>query len=165
MDASRCHDDVKKAILDRDVAAKQAARRINNLERVAEDLVKARGINELQFQTKMLALEQDERSSVKDKRQIELDKSALEEQQIRCQRETERLENRSEIVRVERVRLRRLMSEGQKLLDKALEDQTQAIYWTTQVFWPSYIFLMLASVVRIANFVVCLGFAKASGKA
>ena len=165
MDASRCHDDVKKAILDRDVAAKQAARRINNLERVPEDLVKARGINELQFQTKMLALEQEARSSVKDKRQIELDKSALEEQQIRCQRETERLENRSEIVRLERVRLRRLMSEGQELLDKALEDQTQAIYWTTQVFWPSYIFLMLASFVRIANFVVCLGFAKASGKA
>jgi hypothetical protein len=107
------------------------------LERVAEKLVKARGINELEFQTKMLELEQDARSSVKDKRQIELDKSALEEQQIRCQRETERLENRSEIVRLERVRLRRLMSEGQKLLDKALEDQTQAINRTTQVFWPS----------------------------
>ena len=70
----------------------------------------------------------------KDKRQIELDKSALEAQQIRCQRETERLENKSEIVRCERVRLRRLMSDGQKVLHKALEDQTQAINLTTQVF-------------------------------
>jgi hypothetical protein len=103
------------------------------LERQAFDLTEDRNRIECKLETKLRDLEQDERRTVKDKRQLMLDKVALENQQSRCREETTKLEKRATIVREERLKLKCLMSEGVKLIHKAVEDQTQALNVTTQV--------------------------------
>jgi hypothetical protein len=134
------------------------------LERQALDLIEDRERNDSKLEMKLRDLEKDERSIVKDKRQLMLNKVALENQQSRCRDETTRLENRATIVREERQKLKCLMSEGVKLIHKAVEDQTQAFTVTTQVkkFATVFCFVLF---VRFANFFVCLGSAKQSGKA
>ena len=133
VDALQCHDDVEKANTDRDIFAKKAERKISYLERQALDLIEDRERFELKLKNKIRDLEQDERSIVKDRRQLMLDKVALENQQSRCRDETTRLENRATIVREERQKLKCLMSEGVKLIHKAVKEQTQAVNVTTQV--------------------------------
>ena len=131
VDVIQCHEEVKQAYIDRDIVAKKAERKISSLERQALDLIEDRERNESKLEMKLRDLEKDEKSIVKDKRQLLLDEVALENQQSRCRDETTRLENRATIVREERQKLKCLMSEGVKLIHKAVEDQTQAFTVTT----------------------------------
>jgi hypothetical protein len=94
-----------------------------------------------------------------------LGKVALENQQSRCRNETTKLEKRATIVREERLKLKCLMSKGVKLIHKAVEDQTQALNVTTQVSNSLATVFCYVLFVRFANFFVCLGSAKQSGKA
>ena len=165
VDVIQCHEEVKQANTDRDILAKKSARKISSLERQALDLIEDRERNESKLEMKLRDLEKDERSIVKDKRQLLLDEVALENQQSRCRDETTRLENRATIVREERQKLKCLMSEGVKLIHKAVEDQTQALNVTTQVSNSLATVFCSVLYVRFANFFVCQGSAKQSGKA
>ena len=165
VDVSQCHEEVKQAYIDRDILAKKAERKINSLERQALDLIEDRERNDSKLEMKLRDLEKDEKSIVKDKRQLLLDEVALENQQSRCRDETTRLENRATIVREERQKLKCLMSEGLKLIHKAVEDQRQAFTVTTQVSNSLATIFCFVLFVRFANFFVCLGSSTQSGKA
>ncbi len=134
--ANKAQHEVKKV-------SQIAERKIRQLERRVADEVESRELIEATFAQQARDLEHLERNGAKDRRQLEIDKASLVDQMSAARNEASRLKNRSDDLRNQRLNLKLFRSQGQYIIDKAVEEQREATETNTKVLRPYLVPLLL----------------------
>jgi hypothetical protein len=100
--------------------------KINQLERRVEDEMECRVVTEASFAQKTRDFEHPERTGAKERRQQEIDKASLADQMTVARNEASRLKIRSDDLRNQRLNLKLFRSQGQYIIDKAVEEHREA---------------------------------------
>ena len=133
----------EKAEHELDMVQKTAQCKINQLERKLHDHNAAKASVEQIISAQQRQVDLDAREVSKQRRQLAMDQSSVEQQLLLCRQDAERLRSRTDCIREERVQMKFFRSNGQKIIDQAVNNTAEKVETTTKVqsvffFQPHY---------------------------
>jgi hypothetical protein len=146
----------EKAEHELDVVQKTAERKINQLERKVHNQNDAKASAEQIISAQQRQVNLDEREVSKQRRQLAMDQSSVEQQLLLCRQDAERLRSRTDKIREERVQMKEFRSNGQMIIDQAVQNTAEKVESMTKV---QSFFIFISTIVSFVNVFACLVFA------
>jgi hypothetical protein len=123
----------EKAEHELDMVQKTAQRKTNQLERKLHDHNDAKASVEQIIHAQQRQVDLDAREVSKQRRQLAMDQSSVEQQLLLCRQDADRLRSRTDSIREERVQMKEFRINGQKIIDQAVNNTAEKVETTTKV--------------------------------
>ena len=152
IDTERCEFQVQQSDTERKRDKRICEREVHKLTLQLIQLQESTGLEAAALKAHVRELEEDKKNDAKARTLFYLSKADLEEQLKLSRGEQARLDLRKDSIRRDRVKLNKLLQNGQKRINDALVKQTLNVETTNLVCSLFYLF---CSLVRFANFFPC----------
>ena len=152
IDTERCEFQVQQSDTERKRDKRICEREVHKLTLQLIQLQESTGLEAAALKAQVRELEEEKKNDAKARTVFYLSKADLEEQLKVSRGEQARLDLRKEAIRRDRVKLNKLLQNGQKRINDALVKQTLNVETTNLVCSLFYLF---CSLVRFANFFPC----------
>ena len=152
IDTERCEFQVQQSDTERKRDKRICEREVHKLTLQLIQLQESTGLEAAALKAQVRELEEEKKNDAKARTVFYLSKADLEEQLKVSRGEQARLDLRKDAIRRDRVKLNKLLQNGQKRINDALVKQTLNVETTNLVCSLFYLF---CSLVRFANFFPC----------